>query len=245
MVNEERFIIAKEMAESAAEPFSIGRISEKSVHKVLKYYFEPDSAKHEIQYMNYVADIKNEVGIIEIQTRAFDRLVPKLTAFLAECRVTLVYPVIVEKTLFWIDEESGAITKGRRVSKKGRASDILPELSKLGALSLNPGFSLKLVYLKASEFRFLDGYGEHKKRRATKVNILPTELVGVDEFCCAEDYKRLLPDILPEIFTANIFNKSTRLRGRRAYFALKYCNEIGLVSKIGKEKNAFLYSKNK
>ena len=49
----------------------IGTLSEKTLHSVLKNYFEPFSENHEIKIGNYVADIVGENGIIEIQTRQF------------------------------------------------------------------------------------------------------------------------------------------------------------------------------
>ena len=37
----------------------IGTYNEKTLHAVLKNFFEPDSAYHEIPVNNYIADIKN------------------------------------------------------------------------------------------------------------------------------------------------------------------------------------------
>ena len=47
----------------------IGTLGEKSLHAALKLYYEPDSSRHEIPVGQYVADIVNEEGIIEIQTK--------------------------------------------------------------------------------------------------------------------------------------------------------------------------------
>ena len=60
----------------------IGSLSEGSLHHLLKFYFEPDADRHEVGVGRYFADILNEDGIIEIQTRALYRLSPKLDAFL-------------------------------------------------------------------------------------------------------------------------------------------------------------------
>ena len=51
---------------------------------ILKLAEEPCEACHEIKVKGSVADIKNADGIVEIQTRAFERLLPKLKKFLGE-----------------------------------------------------------------------------------------------------------------------------------------------------------------
>ena len=60
----------------------IGTLSEKTVHAILKNYYEPDEDRQEIPIGNYVADIFAGGEIIEIQTRQFDKLRGKLSAFL-------------------------------------------------------------------------------------------------------------------------------------------------------------------
>lgn len=54
----------------------------------------------------YFADIRNEDGIIEIQTRALYRLKPKLDAFLPLDAVTVVYPIAAVKRLSWLDPKT-------------------------------------------------------------------------------------------------------------------------------------------
>ena len=60
----------------------IGTLGEKTLHAVLKNYFEPNAANHEIKVGGFVADIVNDKGVTEIQTRSFDRLKRKLSTFL-------------------------------------------------------------------------------------------------------------------------------------------------------------------
>ena len=44
----------------------IGTLSEKTLHAVLKMYYEPDEDNHEVAIDGYFADIYNEHGIIEL-----------------------------------------------------------------------------------------------------------------------------------------------------------------------------------
>ena len=47
----------------------IGTLAEKSVHSVLKYYFAPDETFHEQKIGRFVADIRIDGEIYEIQTK--------------------------------------------------------------------------------------------------------------------------------------------------------------------------------
>ena len=71
----------------------IGTLSEKTVHAVMKNYYAPDTDMHEIPIENFVADIYTGQEIIEIQTRAFNKMRRKLDAFLPLYPVTIVYPI--------------------------------------------------------------------------------------------------------------------------------------------------------
>ena len=99
----------------------IGSVSEGSLHHFLKFYFEPDADFHEVGVGRYFADIRNEDGIIEIQTRALYRLKPKLDAFLPLDAVTVVYPIAAVKRLSWLDPKTGEKSAPRRSPKKRHA----------------------------------------------------------------------------------------------------------------------------
>ena len=74
----EGFAAALRAADADLSSFQgIGRLNEGSLHKTLKLYFEPDITRHEIKIGRFVADILNEDGIIEIQTRAFRNMKKK------------------------------------------------------------------------------------------------------------------------------------------------------------------------
>ncbi|MBQ1985834.1 MAG: hypothetical protein II230_05980, partial [Clostridia bacterium] len=70
----ERFLKARETAlQRTKGENGIGTLSEKALHAALKVYYEPDAESREITLGGYVADIVGEDGIIEIQTRGFER----------------------------------------------------------------------------------------------------------------------------------------------------------------------------
>ncbi len=73
------------------DPHGFGTLQEKTVHAVMKLYYEPDEDYHEVPIEGYIADIYTGERIIEIQNGNFNRLRPKLAAFLPLYPVTVVY----------------------------------------------------------------------------------------------------------------------------------------------------------
>ena len=135
----------------------IGTLGEKTLHSAVKYYFQPDPSQREVRLGRYVADALTSQGVIEVQTRAFDRLRPKLCAFLGQGPVTLVYPVPAKKTVAWISE-TGEITPPRKSPLKPGAGYVLPELYKLGELLSHPSLRLCVLLLEVEEYRLLNGW---------------------------------------------------------------------------------------
>ena len=220
----------------------IGTLGEKLVHRTLKLYLEPREEYHEVAVCGYVADVMNESGIIEIQTRGFSRMKDKLARFLDQCSVTLVYPVIVDKEILWFDKHSGELASRRKSSKHATARGILSELSGIGELALHDRLTLKLVFLRAEEYRLLDGGGTDRKDGATKVDIFPTELIGEREIRGVRQLCELLPG-LPEPFCASDFYSALHLRGIRASMTLRFARSMGLVRRVGKRGKAYLYER--
>jgi hypothetical protein len=221
---------------------SIGTLNEKSVHAVLKRYYEPSEDSHEIKIGGYVADIVGEQGIIEIQTGSFDRLVKKLTAFLAVTRVTVVYPIVTKKRVYNIS--TGKVYAS---PKKGTIWHFLSEVGKLRALSpetapinthavINENLSFRLCLITADELR--KGTG----RKAEKLDIIPTGLVDEILLETRADW-HIFTDPLPESFTMKDFEAASKLRGMDAWTALKGLCATGITAKTGKRGNAFLYEK--
>lgn len=241
MIDEKRFFEAYlRVTGSEKERVGIGRLSEKSLHSILKCYLEPREELHEVTYLGCVLDVKNEEGIIEVQTGSFTPIIPKIKKLLPHSKLTLVHPIIAEKTLIWIDKETGELTEPKKSPKKGKFSDALPELSKLSGLLFSEGFTVKLMLLSADEYKYLDGYGKDRKKRATKVEKIPKRLIGEFDIKTKSDLNSILPP-LPATFTSADFNKATGLRRRKAFYSLKLLLREGVIEQCGKVRNAFLY----
>ena len=222
----------------------IGTLSEKTMHAVLKNYYAPDEDMHEIPIENYVADIYTGAEIIEIQTRSMERMRKKLEAFLPLYPVTIVYPIPREKWLYWIDEETGEVSQKRKSPKKGNPYQAFIELYKIRPFLPNPNLRLRLDLIDMEEYRLLNGWSRDKKKGSERYDRIPTQFF--EEVCidCIRDYMQLIPYELPEQFTVKDFAKYAKIPVRLAGTVLLIFYDLGLVSRIGKNGNSYIYEVN-
>lgn len=219
----------------------IGTLSEKSVHAILKNYYEPDEDHQEIPIDNYVADIYAAGEIIEIQTRHFNKLRDKLEAFLPLYQVTVVYPIPREKWLIWIDQESGEFSKKRKSPAKGNPYVAFPELYKIKMFLKDPNLKLRLVLIDMEEYRLLNGWSKDKKKGSSRFDRIPTELVEEVEINCLEDYMQFVPCELEGSFTSKEFAKAAHIPVSLAQTVLNILYHVGTVTRVGKKGQQYLY----
>jgi hypothetical protein len=221
----------------------IGTLSEKTVHSVLKNYYEANELNHEVKIEGFVADICNGKEIIEIQTRSFDRLRKKLSIFLQHFPVTIVYPVPYIKWIRWINPETGKISSPRKSPKKGSPYMIFPELYKIKNFLKLPNLRFKIVLLNMEEYRILDGWSKDKKKGSTKCDRIPLEMVDEIYISGLEDYKLLIPKSLGEEFSSKDFKAASGLSNNASSIAMNILNHVGSIQKVGKKGRLYIYSR--
>lgn len=219
----------------------IGTLGEKTVHSVLKAYYSPDASNHEIKIGNFVADIYNENGIMEIQTRSFFKLRRKLQAFLQIAPVTIIYPVHHIKWIRWVNPQTGEISPPRKSPKLGTPYMIFPELYGIKDFLYDPNLHIKIVLMDLEEYRFLDGWSKDKKKGSSRCDRIPTELVDEISISGPEQYRLLIPEDLPDEFSSLDFKKASGLSRSNAQTALNILFYLGAVDRIGKNGKSFLY----
>lgn len=245
-MDKERFKEACEaVAAQGKKRVGIGTLGEKSTHAVLKRYYEPYPACHEVPVGSFVADIVGENGIIEIQSRQFLKLRKKLEQFLEFSRVTVVYPISVVKHIVWIDPDTGEVAERRRSPKKGQIYDILPELYQIKYTLDNPRLSVRICMLETEELRLLDGWSKDKKKRATKQDRIPTALLDEIALDSPYDYRLFLPEGLAEEFTSADFAKAAGIPRDVAQAGLNLLSFLGLVVRTGEgPRKTIIYKTN-
>ena len=220
----------------------IGTLGEKALHAIIKAYYDDKKDNQEVDVCGFVADIKHDDKIIEIQTSSFDRLNKKLEIYLDQYDVTVVYPIAFNKNIIWIDPQTGDVVAKNKSNKRGRAIEFLFEASKIRKHLKRDKLHFELLLIDMDEYKLLDGYGPDRKRRCTKLYKMPTELRECVLINCADDVRKILP---PEItdgrFTFAEFERIIKMKDRRARYSLNTLIEYGIVREVDRLGRARIY----
>lgn len=227
---------ARQAPESGEKAASIGTLGEKSLHAVLKLYYEPDDSRHEIKVGEHIADIVGEDGIIEIQTRNLSALKPKLNAFLSVCRVTVVHPIITSKRVISINGETGEIISMRKSPKHGTIYTEIREIYTLRELLTHENLTLKLPLLTADEYRTFGVKTKRRKKQRTRngeyiSDMLPTGIIDEITLAKSSDYAILMPEGLPDQFTTRQFASAASTDQSSARMAINLLIRTGQLDK--------------
>ena len=243
MPNMEAFEAAKKKIIGVdRQRMGIGTLSEKTIHAILKNYYQPDEDKQEIPIENFIADIYSDGEIIEIQTRQFNKMRDKLKTFLPLYPVTIVYPIPREKWIIWIDEESGELSKKRKSPVKGNPYMAFPELYKIKMFLKDPNLRLKLVFLDMEEYKLLNGWSKDRKKGSSRYDRIPTNIAEEIDISCIRDYMQLVPYELEGEFTSKEFAKAAHISVSLAQTVLNILYYVGTVTRTGKRGKQFLYT---
>lgn len=223
------------------EENGFGTLQEKTIHEVVKDFYCYDHDFQEQKRGRYIADIAVGDDIWEIQTRAFNKLRGKLSAFLPKYHVTVIYPVAAEKKIYWLNQETGAITGGRRSPRKGSAYDVFYELYKIRPYLTSRNLAVHIVMMDMEEYKLLNGWSRDKKKGSTRYDRLPGKLRDIVRLECREDYLYFLPDSLPEEFTSLDLAKCAHIPRDTAQTCLLLLRDLEVVELIGKKGKSNLH----
>ena len=220
-----------------AESGGIGTLGEKALHAILKHYLDSDPSHHEQKYKGFYADVRNEEGFFEIQTRAFERLTRKLDAFLCESVTTVVYPIARHRRLSWIDPKTHELSSKRKSPRIGRPCEAALELYRIRRYLSHPNFRLRVILLDCDEYKKRTR-GGHSAERCERI---PYALVEDLSFAMPSDYAAFLPKGLSEPFTSLDLAKALRTSRETAGTLLLLLHDLGVVRRIGRKGRAYLY----
>lgn len=221
----------------------IGTLSEKLLHKTLKFYTEPDDSRHEVSVLGSIADVKNEDGITEIQTRSLERLLPKLEKFLAKHRVTVVLPLEHSRRINYVDKDTGELISTRKGTRRDGINRAACELYKIAPLLTDKNLTVRLIFLDFDEYRYPRKKGAWQKRSDYLIERIPTAIALEHELKCREDYLAFLPEALGEKFTARELGSEIKLDSRRTHNTLSLLLSLGLIERERGEGRAYIYKR--
>lgn len=214
----------------------IGTLNERELHAQVKEWLAQPGDEFEVPIGRFVIDIVRDDRLIEVQTGSFGRLRSKLTHFLPTNRVTIVYPIAAER---WIIKAG----KRRKSPKRGTLYDIFDELVALPTSLDDPNLSLELLLVQDEIEREYDPKRKRGRRRGWIITA--RRLLQVKDWVRIEnsaDLLLLLPKSLPTPFTTADLAEHANIPRRRAQ-QMAYClHKLTLIERVGKHKQAHLYS---
>lgn len=222
-------------------PHGFGTLQEKTVHAVMKLYYEPDEDYHEVPVEGFIADIYREGHIIEIQNGNFGKLRPKLAAFLPVYPVTVVLPIPHLKWLVWMDEENGELSKKHKSPVTGNAYHAFSELYKIKAFLKDPNLSFAFPLIDIDEYRLLNGWSRNRKRGSTRYDRMPLALFDEIRVERREDFMQFVPIEIQEPFTVTDFGKAAGIRRELAADAVPLLLYLDILQRVGKRGREYLY----
>lgn len=241
-MNQEAFEQAKlKVLLKQHDPHGFGTLQEKTVHAVMKLYYEPDIDYHEVPIEGYIADIYTGSRIIEIQNGNFNRLRDKLNAFLPLYPVMVVLPIPHNKWVIYMDEESGELSGKRKSPITGSIYSAFPELYKIKSFLTHPNLSFAFPLIDMDEYRLLQSRGKGKRRKGSRYDRMPLALYDEILLERPEDFIQVIPYELEEPFTVKEFAKAAHIRRDLAQMTLHILYSMELVARPGKRGREYLY----
>jgi hypothetical protein len=219
----------------------IGTLREKPLHASLKRWYAKPGDREEVAVDGYVIDLVRGDLLVEIQTRGFAMIRPKMRALLARGhRIRLVHPIAVDRWIVRVDVD-GEFLGRRRSPGHGSLADLGPELVSFPELLADPGLQIEVLLTREEEYRRHEPGRYWRRRGWTVVERRLVEVVDRVMLARPEDLMRMLPDDLPERFTTA--DLATGL-GRPPHIARQaaYClRRLGLIEAVGKRGRAIEY----
>lgn len=223
--------------------FNIGTYKEKTLHLALKRYFEENNDYHEVPTNGFIADIRRDGVITEIETHGFSGLGPKLKAYLPEYKVNLVYPLAAKKYVSWIDPDTRQITSRRPSPKKENVYDAIFELVRILPHVKHENLNIVVMLLEMDEYKLLDGWSYDRKRGAHRFERIPIDVFDMIEISTDADYIKYIPESCTDRFTVKDFAKGAKIDTYTAQAVVKVMEARGVIEKLGKEGRSFIYSR--
>ncbi|MBQ4283034.1 MAG: hypothetical protein IJB96_03800 [Lachnospira sp.] len=244
-IEHERFLAARDkIVGKRHDDKGIGTLAEKSVHGVLKHFFEPNEDYHEVAMEGYFADIYGPNGVVEIQTRSFARLSDKLNVFLQYYPVTVVYPIAANTWVSKFNGTTGEVLSRRKSPQHLTVYDAFYELYNIRECLGHESLTVKLVFMDVEEYRLSTRSRKVGRKRTDKYDRIPLGITEIVTLECREDYVQFVPYELEEEFTVAEFAKEAHISCDKSSIVVNFLCKIDVLKRVGKRGRSYIYSVN-
>jgi hypothetical protein len=219
----------------------IGTLNESSLHKDLKFRYS-ETGKTEIHIGDFVCDGQAKNGeYIEVQIGSFGPLKDKIAKLTKNDKLRVIYPIIV-KTHIELYDINGKFVRKRKSPKKGCAWDVFNALLYAPELPINPRVTVELVFLDIIEKRKDDGKGAWRRKGITIEDRIPISWHESIVLKKSIDYSLFIPRKV-ETFTVKDLSDEAGISQVLARKCLYVLNKMGIIERVGKQGNAYIYKK--
>ena len=219
----------------------IGLLRERHLHASLKRWYAQPADREEVPVDGYVIDLVRGDLLIEVQTRGFAGMKPKVKALLGRGhRLRVVHPIAVDRWIVNVEPDGTVLT--RRLSPRhGALVDIASELITFPELLAQPNFEIEVLLTAEEEYRNLVPGKCWRRKGWTVIERRLGEIVDQVVLARPADLAKLLPDDVPLRFTTADLALALG-RPRRVAQHLAYClGKCGLIEADGKRGHAIEY----
>lgn len=222
-------------------PSGIGTLRERHLHATLKQWYAEPGDRHEVAIDGFVIDIVRDDLLIEVQTRGFAGMKPKVKALLGRGhRVRIVHPIAADRWI--VNVQSDGTVLSRRLSPRhGAFADVASELITFPELLAQPTFEIEVLMTAEEEYRHLVPGMCWRRKGWTVIERRLVDVLDRAVLGAPADLLALLPAGLPQPFTTADLAIELR-RPRRTAQHLAYClARAGVVEAVGKRAHAIEY----
>jgi hypothetical protein len=219
----------------------ISTLNEKPLHEALKQWYARPGDMFEVPVDGYIVDVVRGDRLIEIQTKNFSAIKPKLKKLLVNHPVRLVYPIPREKWIVKLADDGISPVSRRRSPKRGTYDQVFYELVRIPELLKDPNFSLELLLIDEEEVRRHDGVRGWRRRGWVIDERRLLRVVDNRILYSPADMHAFIPATLAEPFSVSDLSKATNTTRRLAQKMVYSLRTMGCVDPAGKRVNAILY----
>ena len=219
----------------------IGLLRERHLHASVRRWYAEAADRDEVPVDGFVIDLVRGDLLIEVQTRGFAGMKPKVKALLGRGhRLRIVHPIAVDRLIVRVDAE-GTVLARRRSPRHGALADIASELITFPELLAHERFEIEVLLTSEEEYRVFVPGRCWRRKGWTVLERRLVEVVDQVVLSGAEDLARLLPEDLPQPFTTEDLAMGLQ-RPRRVAQHLAYClSKVGVIEAVGKRGHSVAY----
>ena len=216
--------------------------NERSLHAALKQWYAKPEDRFEVPVGRFVIDLVRGEQLVEIQTRNFSAIRPKLETLVETRRVHVLHPITYEKWVLQVDAAGTKVASRRKSPYRGHLTDLFEELVRIPELLKHENFTVEFPVIREEEVRCRDGKGsKHRKRVSIKDRRL-LEVISSHRFENSKDFLQFIPADLRQPFSNKCLATALGLPLHRCR-QITYClRKMGIIHAVGKKRNELLFS---